>query len=419
VSSEKKKDEATVNRFWDRLGIPVCSLNEARQVIETAFDVRPPMVACMIGEAGIGKSQIWRQIGEDRKTDVVYFFLAHLEREDIGGIPFPSPDGNSYKFLCENTIKEVIDSGRPTIVVLDEWNRGEKATMNAAFTLMEDRRFGSYRLPDHVFIGAAMNPSEGNYLVNEAEKDPAFRRRLVMLAVQSNAAAFLEHARHRGKFHHLVCDYIEAQPQMLSDTNAREAGKVYANPAGWEKISNVLFALEKQNRDLMVSERMMNIMGAGIIGMGPMSQFMGYVKENATVINPEDIFTNYAKKARSKVQKLVKGGRNDAFTEVCESLALSIVTRRNEPEVKDDLPKVARNVGEFLNDLPSEGIMGFLSKLGKHAQDAGQDGAKFHMDISDELSQAPAYQQAIDKIGMAQDKVEEERESSKKEKKSK
>jgi len=272
VSSKKeeKEGEGQVNRFWDRLGIPVCSLSEARQVIELGFENK--QVVCMIGEAGIGKSQLWRQIADDRGWNVVYFYLAHLEREDIGGIPFPSDDKNSYKFLCESTIKEVIDSEKPTIVVLDEWNRGEKATMNAAFTLMEDRRFGSYRLPDHVYIGTAMNPSEANYLVNEAEKDPAFRRRLVMLAVQSNVTAFLEHARGRGSFHSLVCSYIEAQPQALNDTAAREAGKTYANPAGWEKISNILKTLDTKGQ--AYNERVMNLLGSGIVGMGTMSQFM-------------------------------------------------------------------------------------------------------------------------------------------------
>ena len=406
-----ERDETKLNRFWERLGIPVCTLREARRVIELAFDNK--QVVCMIGEAGIGKTHLWNQISEDREWDRVTLYLAHLEREDIGGIPFPSGNGSgTYDFLCEKTIKRVIDNAKPTLLVLDEWNRGEKAVMNAAFTLMESRRFGSYKLPDHVYIGAAMNPSESNYIVNEAEKDPAFRRRLIMLAVQSNVASFMEHARGRGDFHPTVVDYLEAQPTNLNDIAARDAGKVYANPAAWEKISDGLKAIDSRGEDLATMERTLLLWGGGIVGMQTMSTFIDFLKERAVFINPDEIISDYKKKARRKIMRLVKSGRNDALMETCESIAVALVGRRDTPEVKDHLGKVARNLGAFLKDLPSEATMGFLTKLGKHATDAGQDGTQFHLDLSEELSKGDDYQKAIERIGDAHDAVERDAEKS-------
>lgn len=405
MSTKEKKQET--NKFWERLGIPVCSLREAREVVDLCFTTQ--QVPCLIGEAGIGKSQLGKQIAQDKDWNAVFLYLAHLEREDIGGIPYPSGNGHmSYEFLCEKSIKSIIDSDKPTMLMLDEWNRGEKSVMNAAFTLMEDRRFGSYRLPDHVHIMAAMNPSEANYLVNEAEKDPAFRRRLVMMAVQANIAAFLEHAKGRGDFHPLVVSYLTAQPQSLNDTGSRDAGKVYANPAAWEKISEGLKQLEAAGTDISKSDRLLNVWGSGIVGMGVMSQFLDFLKENASVINPHDILRNYRKYARDRVLKLTKTGRNDAFSEISESLAVAVVSGREDADIKDRLNQVAANISEYLNDLPREAIMAFLTKLGKHAQDVGEEGVKFQLELSDELSQNKAYNEAVDRITDAHEKVENE-----------
>lgn len=405
MSKANSEEKSEINKFWERLGIPVCSLNEARRVVELAFDNK--QVPCLIGEAGIGKSQLWKQIAEDKGWDIVYFYLAHLEREDIGGIPFPATSG-AYEFLCEASIKRVIDSNKPTLVVFDEWNRGDKTVMNAAFTVMEARRFGSYQLPDHVFVGTAMNPSEANYLVNEAEKDPAFRRRLIMMAVQSNITSFLEHARGRGKFHSLVCDFLETQPQCLNDTASRDAGKVYSNPAAWEKISDGLRAIDQRGEDLLGLERTLYLWGSGIVGMGIMGTFMQFLKESASLINPDDVLRSYDKKAKAKVQRLVEKKRNDAIMEVCESVALSLISRRDEPEIRDNLHKVAGNIGKFLKDLTAEATMAFLTKWGKHANDAGETAMQFYLEANEELSQIPEYQNAIQRINSAHEKVESE-----------
>ena len=227
----------TINEFWKSLGILTATLRTARQVIELCF--RSGHVPCLIGEAGIGKTAIYKQITDDLSWNILYYYLAHLEPEDILGVPVPNKDKSSYQFFVEKHIYEIINSKKPTVLVFDEWNRGDKAVMNAAFTVMEQRRFGSIELPPHVHVAAAMNPSEGTYLVNEAEKDPAFRRRLCFIGVRVDQNVFLEYARGRGEFHPSVCDFIERQGERaLLDIPSRDAGKVYACPASYEKADS-------------------------------------------------------------------------------------------------------------------------------------------------------------------------------------
>lgn len=138
------------------------------------------------------------------------------------------------------------------------------------------------------------------------------------------------------------------------------------------------------------------------------SQFLSYVKENASVINPFDIMEDYNRLARSRVHHLVQINRNDAYSEISDSLAVAIVSSRDDEKVKSNLSSVARNVSEYLVDLPREGVIAFLTKLGKHATAAGTQAEEFHLEFSDELSQQEAYNRAINTVVVAQEKAEAE-----------
>lgn len=399
MTEQEQSAQPEVNRYWEKLGILTASLKEIYTLIQWSFKVK--QVACLVGEAGIGKTQIFRQIADDLGYDVLYYYLAHLEREDIGGIPMPTEDKTRYRFLCEESIREVIDSTKPTILVLDEWNRGEKPVMNAAFTLMEQRRFGSYTLPDHVFLGAAMNPSEGSYLVNEAEKDPAFRRRLCFVGVRADAAVWLEYATGRGDYHNWVTEYISEQPQHLIDVHSRAAGKVHANPAAWEKVSNIYKMFEADGLDIRTNTHLLRIMLAGIVGAGITEAHLDWLNNHATAINPMDVIKRYKAKARKKVQALAKEGRNDTLMEVCEAVALRLAVDKVDPEI------CAENIGMFAEDLPEDGAMAFFNKITKHLQELG-DRAEYKMTLARALSNVPSYREALIKIHESHERVEEE-----------
>lgn len=347
--SENKK--VAINEFWSKLGIATCTLPEAKIVIKELIKARLP--SCLIGEAGIGKSQLARQIAAELDMDFLAFFAAHNEREDIIGIPFPDKDGEFYSFLVEKNIHAIVNSKRPVLLVFDEWNRGDKAVMNAIFTVMEDRKLGSQKLPDHVHIMACMNPSEDAYNVNEAEKDPAFRRRLAFLAVQANEVAWLEHATKVG-FHSAVIDFVRAKPTMLNDTLSREAGKVYANPAGWEKVSNILKSLESEGQTINAAEnrRKLYIMLSGIIGTGVANDFLQFIEDNYSLITPKQIISEYSK-VKSKLLAWAKGGAGgiNRLQQTFESLALYIVTER--PSIDEDSATID-NLVAFLGDMPRD-----------------------------------------------------------------
>jgi len=373
MTNKKNEESVATNQFGEKLGILQCSFKEAKKVAMLSLECGVGHVPVFISEAGTGKSQVCRQIARPMGARAVFFFLAHVEREDIGGIPFPNEgEGTaSYRFLCEETILDVIRSPEPTLLVLDEWNRGEKAVMNAAFTLMEDRRFGSHVLPDHVSIMACMNPSEGSYLVNEAEKDPAFRRRLCFVAIRTDPAVWLEWATTEGNIHFLVTGYIQSSQSSLMDVQAREAGKIYANPASWEKVSQTLYTMERLGMDLQQHRLTLKYKLGGHIGAGMSENFLKWAEENSVLVDPMDILYRYDKGARRKVKQLIKQARNDLINECCEGVALALLT--HEPDILGEEKHVAENTGQFAADLTVDFAKAFFQKCANHATELQKD----------------------------------------------
>lgn len=396
--AEQELKKSDVNHYWEKMGILTATLNEVASLIKLSFETRH--VICLVGEAGVGKTQVVKQVAEDLGYGVVYYYLAHLEREDLGGIPMPNDQKTAYRFLCEESIHELIHTPKPVVVALDEWNRGEKPVMNAAFTLMEQRRFGSYTLPDHIHIVAAMNPSEGAYLVNEAEKDPAFRRRLCFVGVRADPTVWHQWAVQRGGIHPLVCDYIAAKPDHLMDVPAREAGKVYANPAAWEKVSDTLKVMERLGLNYIENFRLLRLKLAGHIGAGMVESFMAWVQDRETAINPMDVLKDYLGRGRRAVLELVEKNRNDALIEVCEAVAMTLASREMPPA------EIAENVGQFAADLPEDLSMAFFSKLTKHLQSLGKP--EYKIALCRTLAKYDTYRQALQRIQESQQKVEQE-----------
>lgn len=400
--AQVEKLEKDLNKYWEKMGIHTGSLSDVAKLIKLSFETRH--VVCLIGEAGIGKTQIFVQIAEDLGYRVLFYYLAHLEREDIGGIPMPSEDKSSYRFLCEDSIREIIESDKPTILVLDEWNRGEKPVMNAAFTLMEQRRFGSHVLPDHVFIAAAMNPSEGSYLVNESEKDPAFRRRLCFVGVRADPAVWLNYARGRGNFHRMVTSYIESQPHALLDVESREAGKVYANPAAWEKVSDTLKVMDRIRMNYRENRTTLRLKLAGHIGVGISENFIQYLEDNATAVNPNDVVLNYMTTGRANVLALLKlegAAKISILNELCESVAVTLAA--NEP----DTSVCAENIANFWADLPLEVAQSSITKVTRACKDAGK--MDFHKALNNALVKQPKYAEVLSEITNSHMKVQEDR----------
>jgi len=461
MSSNSEKVVAENEKFFTKLGIPLASLKTAREAIE--MNRYTGTVICLVSDAGIGKTQLVQQIAANREPTEPFtwhgkrwekdvpattLYLAHMQAEDMG-VPYPtrakrneilqecnlflqiansvanddsravlyknamnhaiglsehllqsgSPlDDGTFEFLVERSLKDLPPEG---ILFLDEWNRADKATIKAFFTLLEDRKVHGIKLiPDRVQIVAAMNPSDGAYSVNESEKDHAFRRRLAFVAVTCNVGAWLNYAESR--FHPYVVDFIKASPDSLYDMKLRDAGKAFPCPATWEKVSKLFTAVEKRKMDLQSEGVRLTV--SGIIGDATAGNFLAYVKDNQIIISPDEVLQNYTEKSkvRKKVQHLVSQARNDVLRELCSALAIALFRDQPEPQT------VALPVTLYMSDLKNEMAMAMIEHDFGSASSQTEGGNSYLSALSVAMHVHPHYQNLFKGIGNAMTKVREE-----------
>lgn len=458
----KKPDENAEETFYRKLGIPLFGLQAAMAAIDANRDTGN--VICLVGESGIGKSHIVRQVFARRRprkpftwknkewttsVPLLAFYLQHLQPEDIA-VPYPSQakqsdllqratqmqqlaafvrtqgDHAEFKEIVQRLESQVLETAR-TIAHLDErarrngtmeflinrelfdlppecglffdeYNRGEKGTVKTFFTLMEDGQVhGVEVIKAGTQIIAAMNPSDGAYSVNEAEKDPAIKRRLCFVAVTCNVAGWLSYAR--GKFHSHVVDYIQDNNVALYDPKLRLAGKVYPSPATWEKVSRLLSAAEESgilehggsgSNSSGVSDALQACI-CGHVGEVTGSQFCEYMKNRAVVIATADVLGKYSEKStvRKKVLKLVEDARHDVLGELGSNVATMLLGTKPDP--KDVAPKLAL----FLGDLPSDLAVSFIASKLRAAQEGISDVSSYLSLLSKELAKQQSYQRHI------------------------
>ncbi|MGD9209349.1 MAG: AAA family ATPase [Desulfobacteraceae bacterium] len=456
-------DKATVEpeSFYSKLGIPIASLKGAREAIEA--NRTTGNVVCLVGEAGIGKTQLVQQIAANRvplepfewqgqrwekSVPMKTLYLAHMQAEDIG-VPYPTrakrnellrecsllldiadktkdslserartqalslaehilslePNKDdhtfeTFEFLLEKNLRELPPEG---ILFFDEWTRADKSVVKAFFTIIEDRMVhGTKIIPPGIQIIAAMNPSDANYSVNEAEKDCAFRRRLSFVSVVVNTGLWLQYAKNR--FHPYVVEFIKAMPNILHDAKLRDAGKVYPCPATWEKASNILKTADQKKEKLTSDGVTLSI--AGCVGQAVNAQFMAFINDNEIIINPREILQAYTDKSdvRKKVQQLVVLARNDVLNEICEGVAVTLLTEKPEPET------IAPQLALFMSDLMSEMALAFITHKLSTASSNVEDAESYITKLSIAMSGQPAYVAMFERVGDAIDKAHNEAE---------
>lgn len=168
-------------------------------------------------------------------------------------------------------------SKKRMILFLDELNRmADEAMKNALFPVWNERKLGNYKLGENVWIIGAMNPHDSDYNVSDIGKDPAERRRLVWIPVETNYQLFVRWAR-KEALHPVVVNFVSQNEDVAYDKMARAKGEVYANFATWEKISDMLYAIEKDN--LPVDGLLTYL--TGMIGLDQALEFMSAYRDTS------------------------------------------------------------------------------------------------------------------------------------------
>jgi len=131
-------------------------------IIKIAKDTELRKIASYIwGPAGIGKSDIVRQIANELDWALIDLRLTRMDSTDLTGLPYLHEESKQTIYYLPEflpTAEMIAEWGKKgCIIFLDELSASEPRLQASAYELILDRRIGKYKLPDNVMVVAAGN----------------------------------------------------------------------------------------------------------------------------------------------------------------------------------------------------------------------------------------------------------------------
>jgi len=315
-------NESSQLSYAEQYDIPRMTIGQIKEELEFSFTQRLYRgVYCIVGEAGLGKSQAVHQAARNLNARVCDIRTAQFGQLGAGVPSVKDVDENFFKIKLPTIFPK---EGERSIVLFDEINQGLQHAIAMFFSVIEDRLIYDYKLPDDCLVVACMNPATASYAVNQIENNAALRRRLKFVYAIHSPEAWLVHARTR-EFHYsdrkspavqtaevrelyktnpekadqlnqgMPChDHIRAfigtSPIMLYDERTQKANKPFACPASWQTISLECYAMEQAGIAL-TSSRAENRFGA-TLNLTTASQLRAFIEDNQVVLSPVEFLTD-------------------------------------------------------------------------------------------------------------------------------
>lgn len=315
---------------------------------EQGIKTEAPLPFHIIGQAGVGKTQICYQIANELTKELGKTFhftrivAPTLFRDDFI-VPFPKmevdSDGHRRFEMLYSDIMPAADQ-ECGIFMIDEFSRADHQLQQMLWQIMNEGKLHTYTFPKMWFIIIADNPDESDYSMNVLT-DAAGMRRSAKYGVVVDTKTWLNFAINNN-FHPSVVGYISAHPEALYDTKAMKLQKLYGNPATWERVSDVMKGFEARNIDINSDVVMMTI--TGLINTTAAAQFKEFLADR--FVSAEEVILINDDKVKNKLKRLMKTNDQMALSSTM-SLCLSYFERNCDKKL-DEKDIEFKNFSNFI-----------------------------------------------------------------------
>ncbi len=200
------------------------------QLLEHLLHVAAVSPVFIWGPPGIGKSSLVRAFADSVGMDCVSLLGTQLASEDLIGVP--RIDGDVSRF-CPPAM---IARKDPYVLFLDELNASSSEVQKSFYSLVLERRVGSYTLPEGSVVIGAGNRIEDGAIVKPMPS--ALINRFSHVALEPDAGQWLRWAGSAG-IHPDVIAYVSSRPDHLWELPPKDE-RPFATPRSWEFLSNEL-----------------------------------------------------------------------------------------------------------------------------------------------------------------------------------
>lgn len=180
---------------------------------------------CLWGEAGIGKTELIRNLAQKNNWSIVHLSLAQIEESgDILGLPYLKDDSAGKK-TAYATPEWVPDQEGPGILLIDDFNRADSRILNAFMEVFQFYSTSSWSLPSKWFIILTANPVHANYFVQKV--DQAIMDRILHIHVKFKLESWMRWAMEQ-KFNEQLVFFPLLFPEQFINSKS--------SPRTWSKL---------------------------------------------------------------------------------------------------------------------------------------------------------------------------------------
>lgn len=235
-----------------------------KQLIDVLLHVAVVCPVHIWGQPGIGKTDLVREFGRQVGLEVVSLLGSQLAPEDLIGVPMVKD--NKTRFFPP----DIIARDQPYILFLDEFNGAPLEVRRSMYSLVLERRVGTYTMPEGSIVIAAGNRAHDNAIVHPLPS--ALINRMVHVHLKVSHRDWLEWAYGAG-IHRWVLEYIEAVPHHLVSP-APKKEEPFSTPRSWHALSD---ALHSYGDD--IGEHELGVIAYGNLTPQHAGQFVAFVKK--------------------------------------------------------------------------------------------------------------------------------------------
>ncbi len=260
-------------------------------------------VPLIVGESGIGKTALAKEISKRNNWSVVVIDGNLLKEGEIGGLPTietyaavgkkgETVERKTTTYAVHSKLREIdeeVSKGRTVLLFIDEINRCEHTVQQELMNLILNREINGYKLYEGVKILAAMNPSnkydsELDYQV--VDMDAAQENRFVWLYMKPDYVQWLDWAIDAG-IDEKVIEFISTFPEYLHKINEDD---INATPRSYERISNI-YKIYKNDKAAISRAVFLNVI-KGNVGKLIAEEFVSFIEgDYSPLIGYEEVFT--------------------------------------------------------------------------------------------------------------------------------
>lgn len=281
-------------------------MNFNEVLLSSELVIKSEGVPLIIGESGIGKTALVKEIANRNNFYLIIIDGNMLKEGEIGGLPTVedyeySVDGLIFKkkrtvYAIHSKLQEIEDvfikdRNKKILLFIDEINRCEHSVQQELMNIILNREINGYKLPETVYVIAAMNPSnkyssfeDSDYQV--IDMDAAQENRFVWLEMESDIKIWITWAVNSSIDNNVV-EFLSTFPNFLHTPNAKESVK--ATPRSWERVSKTLNVYFEGVGNYL-KNTLFNVI-KGNVGASIAQEFINFLEDNSNpLIKAEELF---------------------------------------------------------------------------------------------------------------------------------